>query len=505
MARKRPEPEDFGGPSPVPKHPPNAFEVADFGQGAGFGVVDASGSGLDAAVFKTRQEAAQYAARIKAAFYAGMADGFNAPTPAQPAPRARNARGQFVPAGSPSSAPSPTPSPSPAPASSTATPSTQAPTGRGPAADAFEQAFDVSIGRAIFGAEKIVAASVAVFRKSFEGVKAALANPGSTVAGFSSAASQAAFASTVVAAFASARVRNAVASAVSGFVPTAVQLGSGVGRGFAGFAGQAAQRAAQGATAAFHAVQAGAGFGGTARAFGAGFGGTAGSAMTAFAGLASEAASVAVGFAALVRQMTTFAESVVEGNRGLARWNGAIASAYIGLAIGDFRRNVRLGRATQGSAITAAHAVDQMRDDFMGVNILRANVQNRAAGFAASFAGGVGADLSKFADRVNAKIEQVDPQGLVSAGAGAGLWEGIKTFGKTYYDSFMNDPATALNSGGLVPFFQALFAGQKAAAAGADAKVVKLAQGNTDPNFWGAGLRDFARGGPLLRRPAPRP
>lgn len=259
-----------------------------------------------------------------------------------------------------------------------------------------------------------------------------------------------------------------------------------------------------GVSAGWQAYQGGGGAAGVARAFAGGVGGTAGLAIGGAATGVLAVGAVVAGFAELVVQMKAFSEHVVASNAHLSRWNGAIGTAYMMLNLHDFHRQVAYGRATQGTAITAVRAVDQMRDDWQGVNVLTGNVTNRAGGFAASFAGGVGADLSRIANRANVQLNQVDPNGLVSAGAGAGLWAGIKGMAGGAYDSFMNNPVASI----LIPgysFWNSLTAGQNAAAKAANATVVRLAAGKLDDNFWGAMINNWAKAGPMLPRRSPRP
>ncbi len=272
-------------------------------------------------------------------------------------------------------------------------------------------------------------------------------------------------------------------------------------RRFAGFAGT---RGGMGAGAAFGAYRGGAGAAGIARAFAGGVGGGAGAALGAAAGLAAGFAAAIPAFAEMVREMKAFANSTVEANRGLARWNGAIATGYMSLAMGDFRRNVAMGRATQGSALSLARGVDTMRDAWQPVDIAGAGIRNRAAGAAAAFAGEVGRGLAPGANAITGLMDRADPNGWVSAGTAAGVGAGLTGMAGSAYDQFLNHPAmTALNPVGA--FWTALTAGQKAAAGAADAKVAQLASGATAPNDWGLWLHRSARGGPMLRRPAPRP
>jgi hypothetical protein len=211
---------------------------------------------------------------------------------------------------------------------------------------------------------------------------------------------------------------------------------------------------------------------------------------------------VALEFAHLVQEMKAFSEQVVSSNARLSKWNGNIGTAYMMLAAGDFRRQVQMGRATQGTAITAVRAVDQMRDDWMGVDVLKQGIANRAAGIGATLVGAVGKDLSKIANRLNIGLDKADPNGLVGAGIAEGGYAAIKGFFVGTYDSFMNHPDKGFVDAGIKGFF----IGQDAGAKAADAKVQALAAGPQDPNFWGRQLNDWAKAGPLLPpRRAPRP
>jgi hypothetical protein len=284
------------------------------------------------------------------------------------------------------------------------------------------------------------------------------------------------------------------------------QAVTGIGQ-FGQASGSAAGRAGAGVQAAFQVARAGGGTVQMIEAFGAAAG-LGGPVTAAIAGVA--AVGIAVGVAAkeffeLTQRMRAFADSVVEGNRSLARYNGSIASAYIGLAMHDFHRDLRFGRETQGTAISAVRAVDAMRDDWMGVDILQGNVSNRLAGMGAAFSGSVGSALSGPASAINAKLEEVDPNGWVSAGAVAGLGAGIKGFAQGYYDSFMNDPLGSFLIPGLAGW-RALGAGQAAAAKAADAAVTDMAGAIKEGFHYNELLNTWARGGvPLTRRPSPRP
>lgn len=280
---------------------------------------------------------------------------------------------------------------------------------------------------------------------------------------------------------------------------------AGVPRGAArGFAAAMGTRPGSGVAAGVAAYRGGAGAAGVARAFAGGIGGGAGAALGAAAGLAVGFAAAIPAFAAMVERMRAFSEEVVASNRSLSRWNGAIGSAYMELGVHDFHRSRQLGLATQGSAITAVRAVDSMRDNWQGVDILGAGLRNRGAGFASAFAGGVGADLSHLSNLATVGLDRVDPNGLVSGGVGAGLYAGIRGTAIGTYDAFLNNPlASILNPVGA--FVSGLISGQKAAAAAADAKVVQLAGGATVENPWGVQLNAWAARGPILKRPAPRP
>jgi hypothetical protein len=172
--------------------------------------------------------------------------------------------------------------------------------------------------------------------------------------------------------------------------------------------------------------------------------------------------------------------------------------------MGDFRRNVHLGRATQGTAITAARAVDMMRDSWQGVNILKADLANRGAGFGAAFSASFGADLSVAAKPVTAMMDRADPGGLVLSGMGAG-WGAIPGgLVRGFWNEFMNNPIGVVATGGLWGLFSAGHEAVTASMKAADAAVTKLAGGTAD-NAWGTALRDWAKGGPILKRPSPKP
>jgi hypothetical protein len=212
---------------------------------------------------------------------------------------------------------------------------------------------------------------------------------------------------------------------------------------------------------------------------------------------------VIAGFIDLTEKMRAFADRVVDSNARLSRWNSAIASAYMFLGVNDFRREVAYGRATQGTAITAVRAVDQMRDAWQGVDQLRGNVNNRAAAVSATLSGAVGADLSRIANIVNDKLQQVDPNGWVSSGIVAGVYGGAKGFVTSYLDGWMNHPFESALTGGIAPFIRGLIGGWDASAKAADAAVANLAAGAFADNFWGNQFHAW-KAGPMLPRATPR-
>jgi hypothetical protein len=287
----------------------------------------------------------------------------------------------------------------------------------------------------------------------------------------------------------------------------ASQVVGAAGAGYSAVAKAAsliATRVGSGVTAAIQARASGASGLGAARAFAGGVGGLAGGALGAALGGGSLVVGVATAFADLVVKMRAFAEGVVESNRGLSRYNGAIASGYIGLAVHDFHREIRMGRATQDTALTAVRAVDHMRDDWFAVDALQANVTNRIGGFAAAFSGGIGAGLAGPANGVGGWLDRVDPKGMVSAGTGAGLAAGLMALPKSLYNSFVNDPLGSIwNPGGA--FAAAFAAGSAAAANAAAVKVAQVAAGATDKNLGGVMIHQWAAAGPMLPRRTPRP
>lgn len=145
-------------------------------------------------------------------------------------------------------------------------------------------------------------------------------------------------------------------------------LGIGGKRRGAVAASQAAAGEATAAqTAAGSAVEGGA----SAAAKGAAIAGMAlrGGAITA----------VIVGLYVAGKALKHFSEQVVESQKGIAMFSGAMTSASVNLAIGDLMRTIRTAQQTGESFAGAANAVNKMKESLLPANVAIANMKNKFA------------------------------------------------------------------------------------------------------------------------------
>lgn len=173
-------------------------------------------------------------------------------------------------------------------------------------------------------------------------------------------------------------------------------------------------------------------------------GGLLGRGMTAGLGQLSMAFSAVTG---TLKKMQDNFETVNAGNRFLAGYNGQIAGAFNQLALGDMHRNIKLGRATEGSAVTLANLTNQSREIQGGYDRLNAGLNNRSASVQAVLWNGLNKPWSMAADALNNQINVMDPKGDAlarlaaspfSGAAGAGAFLGSLWAGSTVKEAADN-------------------------------------------------------------------
>jgi hypothetical protein len=419
-----------------------AFEPFDLGGGGGFGVFDENGN-PSPKFYATRAEALKYAAVLKAAFQAS-AQGTGTPGRSIPAAAAQAASranpGGAASAGSSRAVPLPTgfaqaSTFSTPPTGSTVNPTTalggvasaspgsatRSATGRGPLADAFERAFDASIGKAIAGAEKIVTGSLTAFRSGFSTVKSAIANPGQGAAAFGSSVNRAAFGASVVAAFAAARARGLFGVGVSGIASApgmAVQgLAAAFGRArkVGRSSGKAARRASRQAqnyrnSARSRLAKSRVVRQGVAAVFGTNTASQLGrNVVTRDIGLAAGALVSAT--SAFLKFGVATAENSLERNRRLIPYSGKISMGFAQLAYGDQMRDLRLAKSAEGTALTLARQVNGIREGLLGMDELSLGLGNRLGIAAAALVGPGVRAVGDLAGGVAGWMNKIDPDG----------------------------------------------------------------------------------------------
>ncbi len=208
-------------------------------------------------------------------------------------------------------------------------------------------------------------------------------------------------------------------------------------------------------------------------------------------------------FNAMVMHMKGEAERFAGENRHWSRYNGSLASEYQRADMGDLRRSFSYARQTSGSSINLVRAVDQMRDDWQGYHVFEGEVKNRVGGFFAGFAGQMGKDWSAGVAPITAKIQQVDPNGLVSTGAGSGFAAAINSLPGEVKKAAFDDPLLALLTLGAVPIYRGIYNAGQVGANVATNKVNGLATPPQNDNLLGRAMHQLAKPGPNLRRPTP--
>ena len=135
-------------------------------------------------------------------------------------------------------------------------------------------------------------------------------------------------------------------------------------------------------------------------------------------------AKVADGIADTVRALSQFADRIAESNKRLAPFNAAIFGASTRLAMGDFSRMAAMGIQTQETAVALLKATNDARNAWHGVDVLRTNVENEAAGAIQGVKAEVGKGLSRWAQALEAGRKMLDPDGKLgpNVGAAAGNW-----------------------------------------------------------------------------------
>ena len=130
---------------------------------------------------------------------------------------------------------------------------------------------------------------------------------------------------------------------------------------------------------------------------GGGVGGAVGGAIGAAGGPAGAFAGAMIGrdveqlgkaFLGLIPDMRDFAEQVNDSNRHLMGWNANIAKAFVGLQLGDYRRNMATAGYTEDTVVSLANSVNRMRDSLFPYQVAGANLRNEAAGFGSGFVTG---------------------------------------------------------------------------------------------------------------------
>jgi hypothetical protein len=142
------------------------------------------------------------------------------------------------------------------------------------------------------------------------------------------------------------------------------------------------------------------------------------------------AAAPFVGLFALARDARGLAESRNERNRGLMLSNAPILNAMTLLDIYEQGRNIRLGRATQETAVALTRSVRDMREAFFGFDVAMTNLSNRLGLVGAGFGRSAGNLLSAIGRGVDAVFNAIDPGGGLSQRLGQGLfWGGLGAAG----------------------------------------------------------------------------
>ncbi len=441
---------------------PMAFGVFDLGGGGGFGVFDASGNPTTR-FFKTRAEAQNYADDLKAAFLQTvqqMTSGAKPPTSTNPPPLPTPPRGSgsnSTPFPAPPSPPPPAPSQpgqagfiGPLPSSFYATPPAPIPPNPG------QKGFIGPLPSSFYATPPAPAAPqpgqpgfVGPLPASFSQQPPTPWIPSPGQKGFVGPLPQSFYPQPPT-----PWVPSPGQPGFIGPMPQPAQppVPSPVAPGHYGFIGplpqsskdlmDALRKALDAATAGMpHANGNKFNWGKIAQGISSGLGAVGGSSPTS--GLpqsvinwAGVGASIAKGFdraigtigglATVSEGLGRFAENVNESNRRLAPFNGRIASAFMQLDMGDFRRDFRMAAATSETGVRLAQTINAKRDAWLSVEILGAGINNRLGIIGGEISRINGNALSMGAEVLGAAMEAIDPAGKTSSWAGRLLGIGQK-------------------------------------------------------------------------------
>ncbi len=147
----------------------------------------------------------------------------------------------------------------------------------------------------------------------------------------------------------------------------------------------------------------------------------AGAAVRTFGGsMAMGAMGGGVGLA--VTALTTAMNQLRQGfeeqnasNKHLGGYNGHIAGAFGQLALGDQMRNVKLAKATEGSAVTLANLTNKTRDTQASFDRISANLNNRVASGGAVAWNNLAKPYAMASDWLSGHMERMDPAGTMLA------------------------------------------------------------------------------------------
>ena len=105
-------------------------------------------------------------------------------------------------------------------------------------------------------------------------------------------------------------------------------------------------------------------------------GGAAAGGIAAFGGPVGVVVAVAGALAALPSIVESFGRSLLEGQRGLSQFSGAMAAVFAASDVRGVFRERDVGNMTAGSARMLANAVDDLSDSFKETRALGSNVMN---------------------------------------------------------------------------------------------------------------------------------
>jgi hypothetical protein len=111
------------------------------------------------------------------------------------------------------------------------------------------------------------------------------------------------------------------------------------------------------------------------------------------------------------RALYDFTERTLEANKSLAAFSPMMATAFARLQMGDFRRQLGMGRDTEMTGAALVRSMDRLRDSFYPFEVLNRNIRNEAAGFTAGAISGAGNQFAPVLDALEAIRRQLDPSG----------------------------------------------------------------------------------------------